>query len=102
MNEFLKISDSFLCRLISFGGLNGAGQGLADSKKHAEKIMLAIFRNFTYLGHPKTWKIFFQETVIDIVQGSLNYLFLGGDQTTQIYGKFEGFPFYNALFGLVI
>ena len=84
MNEFLKISDSFLCRLISFGGLNGAGQGLADSKKHAEKIMLAIFRNFIYLGHPKTWKIFFQETVIDIVQGSLNYLFWGGSNNANL------------------
>ena len=34
-------------------------------------------------------------------QGSLNYLF-GGDQTMQMYGKFEGFPINSALFGVVI
>ena len=34
-------------------------------------------------------------------QGSWNYLF-GGDQTMQIYGKFEGFPLNSALFWLVI
>ena len=34
-------------------------------------------------------------------QGSLNYPFWG-DQTMQIYDKFEGFPLNSALFGLVL
>ena len=36
------------------------------------------------------------------LQGPLNFLFLG-NQTMQMYGKFEGFPLYSnsALFGLV-
>ena len=38
-------------------------------------------------------------TITFISQGSLNYLF-GGDQTMQMYSKFEGFPFNK--FGLVI
>ena len=31
----------------------------------------------------------------------LNYLF-GGNQTVQMYGRFEGIPINSALFGLVI
>ena len=37
----------------------------------------------------------------DLRQGSLNYLFWR-DETMQIYGKFEEFPYKGALFGLVI
>jgi len=44
-------------------------------------------------------KVFLNENWVE--QGSLNYLF-GGHQTMQIYGRFEGFPINNALFGLVI
>ena len=34
-----------------------------------------------------------------VVSGILNYLF-GGNQTVQMYGRFEGFPISSALFGL--
>ena len=79
----------------------GPERGWQIQRKLQNKSCWNLFATKTYLGHPKTWKISFQETVIDIVQGSLNYQFWG-DETMQIYGKFEGFPFYNALFGLVI
>ena len=45
-------------------------------------------------------KSFWKKHVIAL-QGSLNYPF-GGNETPQMYGHFEGFPFNSALSGLVM
>ena len=34
--------------------------------------------------------------------GAIELPILGDDQTMQIYGRFEGFPFNSALFGFII
>jgi len=43
----------------------------------------------------------FQKKHVIVLQGSLKYPF-GGNETLQMYGNFEGFPFNSALPGLVM